>query len=255
MKRIASRDNSLFKMLSKLESSARERRETGKTLLDGMHLVTAATLSRQKPELIILRESSLDDPEIRPLMDDHEIVVMNDALFNSISPVKHPTGVLALISIPECDQGESEPEFCVFLEAIQDPGNMGSILRSVAASGATDAFLSKGCADPWSPKVLRAGMGAHFGIRVHVESDIHELVRNFEGNTIVMTLAGSVSLFDLDLKGRTGFVIGNEGAGISQELCALASIRCRIPMPGRMESLNAASAAAICLFERVRQTA
>lgn len=255
MKRIASRDNALFKTLFKLESSARARKETGKSLLDGIHLVTACIESGLKPELIVLTASSLDNPEIRPILDDHDIVVMDDALFNRISPVKTPTGILALISIPTFDLSGVQSEFCVFLEAIQDPGNMGSILRSVAASGASDAYLSPGCVDPWSPRVLRAGMGAHFGIRIHVDSDIATLVRNFDGDTVAMTLCGDASLFELDLTGRIGFLIGNEGAGISAELTSLASIKCRIPMPGEMESLNAASAAAICLFERVRQTA
>ena len=254
MKHIASKDNALFKMLSRIESSARERREQGKTILDGVHLLDACISAGVKPELVVARESSRDAPEIRPFLQDGNVASMSDSLFDRISPVKNPTGILALISIPLREPLE-QPEFCVFLDEIRDPGNMGAILRSAAAAGATDVFLSKGCADPWSPKVLRAGMGAHFSIRVHADSELADLVRNFHGNAIALSLDADISLFDLDLKGRVGFVIGNEGAGISREILSVAGIRARIPMPGRIESLNAAQAASVCFFERVRQMA
>ena len=254
MKHIASKDNALFKMLSRIESSARERREQGRTVLDGIHLLEACISAGFKPESVVVRESSLDAPAIAPLLQDGDVVSMSDTLFDRISPVKNPTGILALISIPLHELPE-QPEFCIFLEEIQDPGNLGAILRSAAAAGATDAFLSRGCADPWSPKVLRAGMGAHFSIRIHADSDLANLVRNFHGNAIALSLDADISLFDLDLKGKTGFVIGNEGAGISREILDLAAVRARIPMPGRIESLNAAQAASICFFERVRQMA
>ncbi len=254
MKHIASKDNALFKMLFRIENSVRERREQGKTILDGVHLLDACISAGVKPELVVARESSRDAPEIRPFLQDGNVASMSDSLFDRISPVKNPTGILALISIPLREPLE-QPEFCVFLDEIRDPGNMGAILRSAAAAGATDAFLSKGCADPWSPKVLRAGMGAHFSIRVHADSELAGLVRNFHGNAIALSLDADISLFDLDLKGRVGFVIGNEGAGISREILSVAGIRARIPMPGRIESLNAAQAASVCFFERVRQMA
>ncbi len=254
MKHIASKDNALFKMLSRIESSARERREQGRTVLDGIHLLEACISAGFKPEFVVVRESSLDAPAITPFLQDGNVVSMSDTLFDRISPVKNPTGILALISIPFHELPE-QSEFCIFLEEIQDPGNLGAILRSAAAAGAMDAFLSKGCADPWSPKVLRAGMGAHFSIRIHPDSDLANLVRNFHGNAIALSLDADISLFDLDLRGSTGFVIGNEGAGISKEILDLAEVRARIPMPGRIESLNAAQAASICFFERVRQMA
>lgn len=254
MKHIASKDNALFKMLFRIENSARERREQGKTILDGVHLLDACISAGVKPELVVARESSRDAPEIRTFLQDGNVASMSDSLFDRISPVKNPTGILALISIP-LHEPQEQPEFCVFLDEIRDPGNMGAILRSAAAAGATNAFLSKGCADPWSPKVLRAGMGAHFSIRVHADSELADLVRNFRGNAIALSLDADISLFDLDLKGRVGFVIGNEGAGISREILSLAGIRARIPMPGRIESLNAAQAASVCFFERVRQMA
>lgn len=252
MKRIESKDNPVFKMLTKIESSARERREAGKCLLDGIHLVKACLASGSHPELLVVKESSIAHPEIRGILDDQEAVLMSDALFDRISPVKTPTGLLALVAIPSA--GKERPgECCLFLDGIQDPGNLGSILRSAAAAGANDAFLSEDCADAWSPKTLRAGMGAHFEIRIHVDADLPGIMKNFDGNMIALALDAENSLFDQDLRGKVGFVIGNEGSGISEAVLALVESRARIPMPGRMESLNAAQAASICLFERVRQ--
>ena len=252
MKTVASKDNALFKMLSKIESSSRERKTSKKALLDGVHLVSSCIDSGMAPELVVVSESAIGNKEIIDLVEGHEHVLMSDHLFGRISPLKCPTGILALIAIPS-EEPDASPECCIFLEAIQDPGNMGAMLRAAAASGATDAYVSAGSADPWSPKVLRAGMGAHFGIRIHVDSDIARAMSDFEGTTIALTLEAECSIFDLDLKGKIGFVIGNEGSGISDEITSIAKIRARIPMPGRIESLNAAQAASICLFERVRQ--
>lgn len=251
MKKIASKDNPLFKNLSKIGQSSRERKTSGKTLLDGIHLIDSCIGCGWQPELIVLKESSLNHPEIAPFLDDDKAVVMSDVLFDKISTVGSP--VIALIAVP-AENADHQPECCVFLDTIQDPGNMGSILRAASASGATDAFLSEKCADAWSPKVLRAGMGAHFAIRIHADCDLAEAMQHFEGNTVAMTLNAEQLIFDLDLRGRVGFVIGNEGAGISEEILSLAKTRAKIPMPGKIESLNAAQAASICLFERVRQS-
>jgi TrmH family RNA methyltransferase len=127
------------------------------------------------------------------------------------------------------------------------------MLRSAAAAGADTVYLSKGCADAWSPKALRGGMGAQFQLALIEHADLMAVGQAFAGKLIATSLAASDSLYDLDLTGPTAFVFGNEGAGLSEELLALASHRTRIPMPGQVESLNAAAAAAICLFERVRQ--
>ncbi len=252
MKRIASKDNPVFRQLLRLESSSRERRNTGKALLDGIHLVDACMKSGSDPELIVIRESSLENPQMIPFTAHRHAVSMSDALFDRISPVKSPTGILALFDIPGPEK-TAHADFCIFLEAIQDPGNIGSILRAAAASGLRDAFLSEGCADAWSPKTLRAGMGAHFALRIHEDADIAAILEDFPGNSVAMTLDAEKSLFDLDLAGSVGFVIGNEGAGISEAILSLCKTRAKIPMPGMMESLNAAQAASICLFERVRQ--
>jgi TrmH family RNA methyltransferase len=256
VKHIASRDNALFKQLKKLSSSARERRKSQQTLLDGAHLVAACVEQGTIPEWLVVAASARHEPEIQALagsVPERRVAILEDALFCELSTVESPTGIAALITIP-APPVAPEARFCVLLESVQDPGNLGSILRSAAAAGCDSAWLSPGCADAWSPKVLRSGMGAHFLLNILERQDLEALAENFSGKVLATTLQAETSLFQCDLSGMLALVIGNEGTGISPELRAHANLTARIPMPGGAESLNAAAAAAICLFERVRQT-
>ncbi len=253
-KHITSRDNPLFKSLRKLAESSRERRKLGKTLLDGEHLIAAYAASGKFPESIILSEGSERTAVISGLLSqrtDISVTEFSPALFSEISPVKTPSGILALISIPSSQHGSQQ--FCVLLEDIQDPGNLGAILRSAAAAGVQTIYLSKHCADVWSPKVLRAGMGAHFVLSIQENADLPQVAQGLPGMLIAMSLDADQSLFDLQLTGPVAFAVGNEGVGLSTELAQMATQSVKIPMPGAVESLNAAAAAAVCLFERVRQ--
>jgi len=147
----------------------------------------------------------------------------------------------------------SGSRFALLLEDIQDPGNLGSMLRSAAAAGCDAIFLSTGCADAWSPRVLRAAMGGHFVLDIHERQDLPAVARAFPGALLAASLQAGSSLYDCDLRGNVAFLVGNEGAGLSASLLDTATQSIAIPMPGRVESLNAAAATAICLFEAVRQ--
>ena len=256
MKSITSRENPLFKTLKKLEESAKDRKTTGKTLLDGEHLIEAYLATGGLPELIVLSETTATGPGANALLKkitSDLFVVMPDAMLRELSPVKTPTGMIALIAIPSAKTDSNQADFCVMLEDIQDPGNLGSILRSAAAAGAQRIYLSKKCADAWSPKVLRAGMGAHFCLEIQENSDLIKIADTLKGSIIATSLNANKSLFDLDLTKQVTFLVGNEGAGLSAQLEDVATEKVTIPMPGKIESLNAASAASICFFERVRQ--
>jgi TrmH family RNA methyltransferase len=256
MKSIISRDNATYKQLMKLAESSRERRKQGKTLLDGVHLLEACLDAGLMPELLVVSESGVDQPEIAALLarlENIPQVQLSQALFAALSPVETPVGILALVSIP-LGKPVAHPDLAIMLEDVQDPGNLGTILRSAAAAGVQVAWLSTGCVDAWSPKVLRAGMGAHFALRIVERADLQAQVAAFKGITLAACLDGT-SLYTLDLRGPVAFLIGNEGAGLSQALISAASRHFTIPMPGTMESLNAAAAASVCLFERVRQLA
>lgn len=252
-KHITSADNPQFKQLKKLAGTARERRKAGQTLLDGVHLLHALADAGGMPELLVVREGGQETAEISACLarfPQTAKILLAPALFDAVAPVETPTGVLALWQVPAPEQGEYR--CAVLLENIQDPGNLGSIIRTAAAAGADAVFLSKGCAEAWSPKALRAGMGAHFAIRIHEQQELAEVARRFP--TVLATrLDAARSLYDVDLRGAVAFLFGNEGAGLSAALSACATQQVTIPMPGKVESLNVAAAVAVCLFERVRQ--
>lgn len=242
--------------MKKLVGSSRQRKISGQTLLNGNHLVQSYLSSGNKPQHVLVSESARQEHEISALlknMSDVPLTQLNNSLFAELSELKTPSGMLALIALPQPEVVAAHSHFCLLLEDIQDPGNLGSILRSAAAAGCDAVFLSKGCADAWSPKVLRAGMGGHFALSIHENMDLLAVVAEFPGKILATALKATTNLYSCDLRGKLAFAIGNEGAGLSEDLLAATSQRVTIPMPGQVESLNVAAAAAICLFEAVRQ--
>jgi TrmH family RNA methyltransferase len=256
IKRISSRDNPFFKSLHRIASSARERCEARQTLLDGAHLLRAYLDAGNKPLHLLINEQALQDAEIAALLETCAVVPqtqLDDALFAHLSELKTPNGLLTLIEIPSAKVAVSHCQFALLLEDIQDPGNLGSILRSAAAAGCDAVFLSQGCADAWSPKVLRAGMGGHFALSLLESADLLQVAAEFTGKILCASLQADKLLYDSNLRGKLAFAIGNEGAGLSPALLDAAQQHFIIPMTGKVESLNAAAATAVCLFEAVRQ--
>jgi TrmH family RNA methyltransferase len=256
MKLIQSRDNPFYKGLVKLSGSARQRGKANQTLLDGAHLLAAYLDAGMLPQHVLLSAAASHDAEIAALLArlrNVPVTQLDDKLFAELSELKTPTGMLALINVPQPDRPISQSRFALLLEDIQDPGNLGSMLRSAAAAGCDAVFLSTGCADAWSPKVLRAAMGGHFALHIYEQQDLLDVAKTFSGMLLATTLQATRSLYDCDLRGNVALLIGNEGAGLSDELQNLATQKITIPMQGKVESLNAAAATAICLFEVVRQ--
>ena len=256
MKSIRSKDNPQVKALIKLAGSSRERRRTGSTLLEGEHLVRAYQESGGTAETILAREGAMARPEVRGFFESVPAkarVVLADALFARVSQLASSSGVAAVVRTPEPGLLPQTLSNCLLLENIQDPGNLGSILRTAVAAGIPQVFLSRASVFAWSPKVIRAGMGAHFFLSIFEGVDFGEFARSFRGSVVAMEPRARASLYDLDLKEPVAWLFGNEGAGLSAGAGRLATHRARIPMPGHAESLNVAAAVAICLFEQIRQ--
>lgn len=256
MKHIHSCDNQFYKELVKLCGSARQRGKTRQTLLDGAHLLESYLDAGIKPQHLVVNNAALQDAEIAALLEranDVPLTQLDDRLFAKLSDLKTPSGILTVIALPQPAITIESSRFALLLEDIQDPGNMGSILRSAAAAGCDAVFLSHGCADAWSPKTLRAAMGGHFALSIHECQDLPVTAKKFSGKLLAASLQSRRSLYECDLKGKVAFLVGNEGAGLSRELQNIATHAILIPMSGRMESLNVAAATAICLFEAVRQ--
>jgi TrmH family RNA methyltransferase len=255
--RIASRSNAQFRAVRALAGSAAERRRSRRTLLDGAHLV-AACLAHVRPVLIAVSESAREGPEIGQLLArarNVPQVCFADALFAQLAPVQTPTGILAVIDIPENPAAKPSGSLLVLLDAVQDPGNVGAIIRSAAAAGADAVLLSRQCADPWSPRTLRAAMGAHFALRIHAHCDLEAVARGFDGRVIATAGQGGLAPHELALTGPVALIFGSEGQGVSEPLAKAARATISIPLARGVESLNIGAAAAVILFERVRQLA
>jgi TrmH family RNA methyltransferase len=245
---LRSRDNPRVRRWAKLARDTRLRRTERRALLEGPHLVAALLDRGLRPEALIASESGLEQVEIRTLIERSGLVpvVLPDALFRATVDAANPPGIAAEIRAPE-GSGFLEGE-CVFLEGVQDAGNVGAIIRSAAAFGVGAVVVDLACADPWSPKALRAGMGGHFGLQVIESSDLFGDIRKFEGRLLCTVPRDGVSLKHAPLGGRLGWLFGSEGQGISERLLSLGPARISIPTSPGTESLNVAAAAAICLF-------
>jgi TrmH family RNA methyltransferase len=253
--RITSASNPRYRALMKLRQSSRERRKAGLSLLDGTHLVAAYVQHVGKPHELIVGGESAENAELAALVDacGIEPLILSPALFRELSTVATPTGIMALVKTPRPPALPDEPGACVVLEDIQDPGNLGSILRSTAAAGLEEVYLSKHAVQAWSPRALRAGMGAHFALRIHEGVDLAALLGSYPGTVLAAATDGALPVYAADLRGRIALLLGNEGGGLSAGIKRLAHRTIAVPMSGVVESLNVAAAAAVCLFERVRQ--
>ena len=256
MNTIESAQNPTLKHLAKLLRSARARRESGQAVLEGVHLLSAYLQAGGQVLQVYVPASKMQQPETARLLAQlpHERVVQTaGAALQKITSLTDAEEITALIALPPAEPFDAGAD-CVVLERIQDPGNIGTILRSAAAAGVGQVVLSADCADAWSPKVLRAGMGAHFALRLFVEPDLAAWRERCHVPLLATALhRNSVSLYDCDLRAPAAWLFGNEGAGVSETMLAAASRLVHIPMAVQTESLNVAMAATVCLFEQMRQ--
>lgn len=253
MKFVQSRDNPFFKELRRLVESGRERRKAGLTVLDGVHLVQAYEEALGPVRTLVVSSHGLQNPEIAALGKGRETVELADALCRELGTVDTPSGILAVVPLPEALSKPDPGLDTVVLDGIQDPGNVGTLLRTAAAAGFRQVVLSGDCAAVWSPKVLRAGQGAHFTLAIGENADLTAFLADFHGTVAVTCLEGATSLYETPLDSPLAWVFGSEGQGVRPAVAAQATARVRIPMPGQVESLNVGAAAAVCLFETVRR--
>jgi TrmH family RNA methyltransferase len=258
MQRVTSRQNPRLLEAARLIASSRDRRKAGKCVLEGEHLIGVYLERMAAPEYLLVVEERLADARIAALiarMPSQDVIAVSGALFAEIATVPADVGVLAVVPTPR-PAVPPPARFHLLLEDLQDPGNVGTILRTAAAAGVEQVLLSKHCAFAWSPKVLRAGQGAHFLTTVVEDVDLAAWVASFRargGLVAAMVAHHGADLYATALPRPLAIAVGNEGSGLSAPLAASADTRITIPMPGGMESLNAAAAAAVVLFETVRR--
>ena len=250
--RISSRDNPLLARLRKLAQDGTAYRRSGQVWLEGEHLCSALRQCGGLPEQAVLTEAAWQDGALRALASGvAKVTVVPPAIFAGISGLESPAAIGFLMAMPVAgaiDAGAAT----VVLDRLQDAGNVGSILRSAAAFGVRQVLAIKGTAALWSPKVLRAGMGAHFGLRL-IESLEEADLAVLAVPLVATSSHGGAELPDADLPKPCAWVLGHEGQGVSPSLLARCALQVRIPQPGGEESLNVAAAAAVCLYESARR--
>lgn len=259
---ITSRDNPLIKELRRLAQDGAAYRKTGRVWIEGEHLCEAALAKGWQPELAVFLDYFRPFAGMQSTQDAIKNVVISGALMKDVSPLESAPTVGFVMSAPQEQSVQSDLR-TVVLDRLQDPGNAGSILRSAAAFGYRQVIALKGTVALWSPKVLRAGMGAHFSLRI-VEGAAMPQLRDLEHPLAVTSSHQGQFLHELPwINSRSknehfahnprqqianfAWIFGHEGQGVSPELQSLASTHVRIAQPGGEESLNVAAAAAICL--------
>lgn len=278
LRSIQSRDNAQYKQLRQWASSAQARRKSGMTLLDGIHLCEAWLQHRGMPALCVVAESALSHPEVAAILaqcesnaksnsnassnaksniESAECILLADALFTPLGQVEHGVGILFVVKVPDAaSNGPASPSLqsaALLLDSVQDPGNLGTILRTAAAAGMQQIFCGPGTAAVWSPKVLRAGMGAHFVLEITEDVDLANVIQHASVPVYATQPHAPKTIYTTDLRAPSAWLFGHEGQGVSEQLLALATERLAIPQNTQVESLNVAASVAICLFEQRRQ--
>lgn len=255
MSAITSRQNKLVQRWRGLVRDAKARKSERAAMVEGAHLVTAALNAGVLVRNLVLSKKALDKAEHASAIRHYgkAPVVLADAVFAFVSDTETPAGIAAEIEIPKSKPDLATSPGCIFLESVQDPGNIGAILRSAGAFGISDAVLGRGCADAWSPKALRAAMGAHFSMKIASDADLAEAVGRFGGALVSTAPREGTPIGQAELPARAGWIFGTEGRGVSRALAERAALRVTIPMAGLAESLNVGAAAAICFYEHSRR--
>ncbi len=253
---LTSAQNPKIRLARSLAGRSKERREAGGFLAEGVRLVEEA-LSAGWPFQFVLYADGLSERglQLRKQLEQEgvETIQVKPSLLQSLSATETSQGILAVLKDRQIDAPE-EPDFVLILDSIRDPGNLGTLLRSAEAAGVQTVLLPPETTDAFAPKAVRAGMGAHFRLPIRSMGwDRIRLITDSLDLRIYLADARGPSCWDTDLRQPLALIIGNEAEGPSLEAAGLAHAQISIPMPGKAESLNAAVAGSLLMFEVVRQ--
>lgn len=272
---IHAKDNTKIKHLRGLCEQASYRKKQQQTVLEGIHLIDAylkaqsvesksletqrlknSTLTATKPiEAIYLTTHTLENSEAQQLLNSSPnipVYVVANNLYQDVRTLGPGVDMMAVINTPQLSDSINQYQDMLILDNLQDPGNVGTLLRTAAAAGIKQIICSTGTAAIWSPRVLRAGMGAQFSLNIFEHVDLTQLLNEITLPVYATSSHASSTLYQLNLKQPCVWLMGNEGQGVSPALLSKAN-GIAIPQPGGQESLNVAVAGAVCMFEMVRQ--
>ena len=259
MQVITSKDNEQIKYIKKLKDK-KYRDEFGEYIIEGVKTVQEAIMEKAEVALIVV----CDDCEKQGIFDQkflyevakYNCIYVNQKVFETITEVQNPQGVLAIISKKESkNKIDYSKDFICVLDSVQDPGNLGTIIRTLDSAGIGQIVISKGSVDAYLSKVVRSTMGAIFRVEIVEVENLENTIKDIKKKNfkiVATSLETEKSIYNIEYK-KTAIVIGNEANGISEKILNLADEKVKIPMLGRTESLNASVAAGIIVYEYVRQ--
>ncbi len=257
--KIDSTSNQIYKSIKKLATHS-GRKKSGLFVLEGLRSVNDAVKNNADIQYVVFCE---DTPQIefkKPI----KTYVFSKKLFNELKFTVNSQGVLAVVkySVYTCDYLFNSPDFeqmskIVYLDGVQDPGNLGTIVRTCDAMGVDALILGDGCADLYNPKTIRSTMSSIFNLPVYFDNDTNETFEKFKMSSYKITgtfLDADKYIYDADLTGKCVIVMGNEANGISRSIEQMCNNKVKIYMKGKAESLNVATACAVVLYEQLRQS-
>ncbi|MBU5316927.1 RNA methyltransferase [Clostridium bornimense] len=254
---ITSKDNSIIKEIKKLKDR-KVRSAKGEFIVEGFRFVEEALKSDYEVKTLIIEESvesKLSSYNIDKYLDSINTIYVTKSIMKLLASTETPQGVLAVVKNKDIELVDDDG-FYIFCDKVQDPGNLGTIIRTAHASGALGVILRKGTVDLYNDKTLRSTMGSIFNVPVVYDNDDLDTILSLKNNgfkVISSSLDTDYNFYDIDLTGKCIIVVGNEGNGISSEIFAISDEKFKIPMPGGAESLNVGIATSVIAFEAVRQ--
>ncbi len=255
---ISSKDNQLIKEIRKLREK-KYRVQNRKFIIEGFRFFEEALKSNSNIDKVFIEEKGLNKLEELyqkyNIKGDIETYVVNYSVLKSISNTENPQGIVSVISYFKKESVDLQSGFYILVDKVQDPGNMGTIIRTAHAAGALGIITTKGTVDIYNEKTLRSTMGSIFYIPIIEDDNLNE-VRSLQQNgfkLLVSSLDTNSNFYDVNMTENMIIAVGNEGNGISEDLNNISDIKIKIPMPGLAESLNVAVACSIMTFERIRQ--
>ncbi|WP_180076799.1 RNA methyltransferase [Acinetobacter sp. YH12251] len=251
---LESKDNPKIKHLRGLIEQNAYRKKQGQTVLEGTHLVLSWLDSKRPIKSIFTTEQAINHADFDRIAEQYQgaVFILSESLYKDISTLGTSIACLAIVDLPSSSEALNFSEDTLILDNIQDPGNVGTLVRSAAAAGIEQVVCTKGSASLWSPRVLRAGMGAHFSLNTFENIALEDILTKFKIPVYATSSHQSENLYSKNLRKQCVWILGNEGQGVSEYALQHAEA-VAIPQPGGQESLNVAIAGSICFFEMVRQ--
>lgn len=246
---ITSRDNPLIKYVRSLQRPSVRYAERA-FVVEGLRTVLDGIAAGYVPRLVLLTPE-FDRSKLGDHVGETLTRLVDPGLMKIMADTVTPQGILAVFPMPAIDSRTSQPECSLVIDALHDPGNLGTLLRTAAAAGLSRVLLTPGTVDPFNAKVVRSGMGAHF--RIAIERLTLPVDRSGDQTVLLLQTEGTTDYSDVDLTGPIWIVVGSEAHGIQLEFSTMKTISVTLPMPGNAESLNAAVAGSIVIYEALRQ--